>query len=184
MKNNVKSKTSNRTWLPVSIVGLLTVLVIGGIVLWFQKDSADTQAEMPVTTEAPTEAGAAEQFVMETDGLKIITQFASMYYPSEYVNDVIIDVDEDAEKSVVSVFATFDGENYELFSVIFATYESDGFQMGSFKHEDKEVNIFVRMNEWNTENWPDAEVMRLSRLQESVNILVDQLRNMDGFMMP
>lgn len=185
MKNNVKREKSNRKWLSVSIASLLLVLVIGGSVLWFQNDSADDQqVETPDITEAPAEVGATEQFVMETDGLKINTQYASMYYPDEYVNDVIINVNEDAEKSVVSVFAMFDGKNYELFSVIFDTSESEGFKMGSLKHEDKEVGIFVRMNEWNTDNWPDAEVMHLSRLQESVNILIDQLHNADGFVVP
>ena len=173
MKNNVKRDKLNRKWLSVSIAGLLLVLVIGGSVLWFQNDSTDDQqVEMP------------DKFVMETDGLKINTQYASMYYPDEYVNDVIINVNEDAEKSVVSLFATFDGKNYELFSVIFDTSESEGFKMGSLKNDDKEVGIFVRMNEWNTDNWPDAEVMHLSRLQESVNILIDQLRNVDGFVQP
>lgn len=169
MKNSVKMEKSNRKWLSVSIVGLLLVLVIGGSVLWFQNDR---QVETP------------DKIVMETDGLKINTQYASMYYPDEYVNDVIINVNEDAEKSVVSLFATFDGKNYELFSVIFDTSESEGFKMGSLKNGDKEVGIFIRMNEWNTDNWPDAEVMHLSRLQESVNILIDQLRNADGFVVP
>ena len=194
MKNNVKSEKSIRKWLPVC---LLIVLMIGGGIQWFQKDTEDDpqvelhviteddpQAELHVITEEPVETLAAEQFVLEADGLKINTQYASLHYPNEYVNDVIINVSEEAEKSVVSVFVMFDGMNDELFSIIFDTSESEGFNIGSLKREGKEVGIYIRMLEWNTENWPEENVMHLCRLQESVNILIDQLHNTDGFMTP
>jgi len=181
---NHKKKKMNRKWLVIGAAGFLLLVVIGGSVLWLQKDMTNAQQEdTPVVSEALAEADAKEQFVLETDGVQINTQYVSMYYPNEYASDVMINVEEEADQSVVNVFVTFDGKDGELFSIIFDTSEGDGFKIGSLKYEDKEVGIFVRMNEWDTENWPVEEVTHLSRLQESVNILIQQLHETPGFVL-
>ena len=93
----------------------------------------------------------------------------------------MIDVNDEEGRTAVNVLASFDGMDNEVFSLILSMSECEDHQIGVLMYEGKEIGIFVRMGEWNIENWPEEEIIRLSRLQESVNVFLDQLYEAEGF---
>ena len=160
---------------------LICVMLVGA---WLAADSAwhiYPAAAEPQQTADPAAMMNPDQFVLEENGLRINTQYMSFLYPLEYANEVMINLTEEETQTTLTVLATFDGMDMELYSLILGMNEGEGFKLGELLRATGSVGIYVRMNELNTENWPEEEIMRLSRLQESVNALFEQMYQDEGF---
>ena len=184
--SNARKEQKKRQVSIATLVCMVLLALVAGIAIGFVLDlpiNPEVLAPVPTPTATELPAGTVEpnRFEMEEEGLRIYTQYASLLYPMDFVNDVMVNAMDETGKSEINVFSAFDGAELELFSIVLSTTEGEGHKMGVLKREDSEVGIYIRMNEVNVENWPEEEVVRLNRLQESVNALLEQLYQDEGF---
>ena len=169
----------NRPIKQTKIIMIVAVLiVVAAIAAFCVLSKTDAKEGTMANISANSDSG---KFVVNSEGLMIHTQFISMLYPIDYANDVLMDLVEETGKTVLNVSTSIEGDNRELFSVILSTTEGEGHKLGILKQNSEEIGVYIKMIEGNMEYLPEQEVYRLSRLQESVNILLDQIYSSESF---
>jgi len=145
---------------------------------------ATEAVEATEVTEAVEESTVAKPSIeMEEDGqLRITTQYAVLYYPADYAADVMIELSELQDGCRLGVFTNINGADLELYALTLSKTPSDGHQLGALNVESiGEVGFYLSMNEQNPADWSEDEYTRINELQETVNSLLMQVYEHEGF---
>lgn len=109
-------------------------------------------------------------------GIPVETEHATFYFPVEYAGKLQFTLIE-AEEGMMMLATTMVGETeVELYFVALGMIEMDGVCLGKLQDDAAgELSIYLMPAELELEGLMEEELSRVYALQESMNILLDQL---------
>lgn len=133
----------------------------------------------PTATPEPTpEPPKTEMYMTEEGEIFIKTEYATLLYPAEYAADVMIDVAEEPEGCRLSISSTLNNQDIELYTLVLSKQQTDGYYLGSMQNG---AGVYLMMHEQSQADWSAEEFERINVLQESVNSLLMQIYESEGF---
>ena len=140
--------------------------------LWLISD--EQLAEMETLPPEEEEMLFAPEEEPETP---IETPYGTLYYPAIYTEDVVIDLAVGEDACTVSMLTTIDEKELKLFTLTLSKAVSEGFRLGTLG----EVGVYLLMNEQKADDWSAEGFRKINELQESVNALLVQIYEIEGF---
>jgi 23S rRNA U2552 (ribose-2'-O)-methylase RlmE/FtsJ len=116
--------------------------------------------------------------IPNVDDAAIETTYVTLYFPGLWKDAVRWEVSSAGNGCVVKVQETFSGENLEVFSIGLNALQDSGFQMGTLKHNGKDVTVSVILSDApQTEKWSDTDRNLYLTLQEQAFVILEKLAN-------
>lgn len=159
------------------ILGILAG-VVGGLYLAnnfeiFSKKAVDNKEEtVEVDSENQVEESGGD-FVVETP-------YCDLYFPEEWADQVEVE-QEEGDVHAVSFYGMVDGKERKLlFDVLFG--EEVGSEIGTLNVDGQDIRVAIQFANINVdETWTEDETNTIYSMQEDVNYLMDELKNMENF---
>ena len=131
----------------------------------------DQQAEEMGPVQVPLLPEAATEL-----GIPVETQYATFYFPAEYAGRLQFTRIESEEGTMMFATAVVADREVELYFIAIGMIEMDGVCLGKLQDETAgELSIYLQLVELDVEGFSQEDASRLYELQESVNVLLEQL---------
>lgn len=110
-----------------------------------------------------------EIYVSGDDVFEIKMEPTSLYYPSQWKDKVTVDVNDGK--------ATFSSDKVKLFDIIFGEADDNAYLVGSYDGTD----VYIVSYDIEQGKLSDNDFMNLRAMQESVDVIIDHLRQDEKF---
>lgn len=140
--------------------------------------SPEATATPEITPEPTAEPKKTNMYMTEEGEICIETEYVTLYYPAEYAADVMIDVAEETDGYTLTVSSTLNNQDIELYALVLSKAQADGYYLGNMQNG---AGVYMLMHEQNPADWSPEEFDRINVLQESVNTLLMQIYESEGF---
>ena len=143
----------------------------------------DNQVQKPNST--PSEEGTPNGSDVQNETpkkLEIETPVGTLSLPEEWPDGIEMKDSSADGQYAVSFYGTVNGEDVLLFELSVGAQEGD-YQLGSAPDADGNMQpVWLNIKEIEARSeWTEADVTQINAMQESVNELIYQFHQMDGF---
>lgn len=169
MKKKWSDAVSNWFGKIVCAVLVMAFIVAGGF------GGACSLGEMVIEPNEPEVLPLLPENAVEA-GIPVETEYATFHFPVEYAGKLQFTLIESEEGTMMFATTMVGETEVELYFVALGMIEMDGVCLGRLQDDAAgELSIYLMLVELEMEGLNEEEMSRLYELQESVNVILDQL---------
>lgn len=186
---NKEEKKQNPLLIPVIVLSV-AVVVLAVLLLWPKDEEQGSSLQQPEQTEQiqqtqqsaePAESTSAPEETEKPD-VGIETPYGTLYYPGIWEDSMRSETKEESGSYQV-VFYGCVGEREEwLYTVWFGEAGENAFTVGAVEADGQMIAVSMEMSDFiPDESWSVEEADQICAMQESLNDMIEKIRELPGF---